>query len=263
MVTVVGVYRSREAANSGVRELLDVGVDRDHITTLSPGTTDTVKAELDAVPTTEGEAPGMMTAIGAVTGGAVGAAVVEALAAGLIPGGGPVVAIGMLGGVALGALGGGEIGNKAEKALFGPLPEQELFFYEQALRQGRTVSIVAANSDLQADVARGAFAKTGAESIDKARETWWLGLRDVEREKYAGAGGNFDRDEPSFRSGFETALCPANRGKSYDEVRGRLKSKYPALIGNEKLDNGAFERGYKRGRAYWQDVQEEKIHAPW
>lgn len=35
-----------------------------------------------------------------------------------------------------------------------------------------------------------------AESIDKTRESWWLGLRDVEKEKSESEGRNFEEDAP-------------------------------------------------------------------
>ena len=65
----------------------------------------------------------------------------------LIPGVGPVVAIGVAGGVilgALGAVGGGALGGKLEGKVFEGLPEDELYVYEDALRKGRSVVVVMA-----------------------------------------------------------------------------------------------------------------------
>jgi hypothetical protein len=81
--------------------------------------------------------------------------------------------------------------------VFKGLPEDELFIYEDALRRGRTVVVVMANDD-EADAVRGALELAGAETIDRAREMWWLGLRDVETEKYTAEGRNFDSDERDF-----------------------------------------------------------------
>ena len=39
-----------------------------------------------------------------------------------------------------------------------------------------------------------------AESIDRAREMWWLGLSEVEREKDEATGGNFSEDERYYRA---------------------------------------------------------------
>ena len=47
-----------------------------------------------------------------------------------------------------------------------------------------------------------------------SREKWCIGLRDAEKEHYAGAEHNFKRDEVFFRLGFEAALHREHEGKS-------------------------------------------------
>jgi len=90
----------------------------------------------------------------------------------------------------------------------------------------------------------------GAESIDRAREMWWVGLRDAAKETYQAQGGNFDEDERYFRCGFEAAQHSANRGKSYEDCRTRLGDLYPGTHEREP-----FRRGYKRGRAYFEALR--------
>ena len=197
------------------------------------------------MPTTQGEQPGMFKALGAVVGGAVGAGIAETIATAAIPDVGPVLAIGLAAGAVVGAFTGGAIGNAAEKSVFGPLPEQELFVYRDALQKGRTVVIASADNEAQAKTARDAFEMASAESIDSARNMWWVGLRDVEKEKYEAAGGNFEQDERDFRVGFEDSLRLENRGKSYEEARPQLKARDPELF-----ERSAFRKGYERGRAY-------------
>jgi len=75
-----------------------------------------------------------------------------------------------------------------------------------ALRKGRTVVIALVENDRQAGAAREALTQAGVESIDAARESWWIGLRDVEKEEYKAHGGDFETDELSYRRGFEAAL---------------------------------------------------------
>jgi hypothetical protein len=65
----------------------------------------------------------------------------------------------------------------------------------------------------------GADHLSGAENIDSARNMWWIGLRDAEKEKYEGAGGNCEQDERDFRAGFEDALRLENRGKLCEGAR--------------------------------------------
>jgi hypothetical protein len=167
----------------------------------------------------------------------------------LVPGVGPVLAIGLAGGL-LGAVGGGKAGGAIEDTSTRGLPADELFVYEDALRQGRTVVMAMADNDTDAEAVRGTLEAAGAESIDRAREMWWVGLRDVEKEVYETHGGNFQGDERYFRCGFEAAQHSNNRGKSYDECRERLGERYPD---EHKLES--FRRGYERGRAYFETIE--------
>ena len=93
-----------------------------------------------------------------------------------------------------------------------------MHIYEDALRQGRSVLIAEAKDEAQAAEMREILTAAHAESIDKARHMWWLGVRDEEKEKYDAAGGNFERDEASYQKGFEAALHLNHRGKTFDAV---------------------------------------------
>ena len=106
--------------------------------------------QIDAVPTEDGEQPGMGKALGGVIGGAMGLAARPAVVASLLlPGVGAVIAIGLgagtlgIGGAVAGAAGGGAL----EGLLTRGLPKDEIFLYEDALRQGRTVIIVTSEND--------------------------------------------------------------------------------------------------------------------
>ncbi|MGH7794095.1 MAG: hypothetical protein ACREQ2_04215 [Candidatus Binatia bacterium] len=130
-------------------------------------TPDTAAEKIDEVPTDEGEQPGMGATIGGVIGGAVGLA----------------------NGVALSNL------------------VDEMFFYEDALRCGRSVVIANAESENGADAARSIMERNHAESVDAAREKWWIGIRDRETDRYCGAGPEDTAErERIFRAGFEAAL---------------------------------------------------------
>jgi hypothetical protein len=88
----------------------------------------------------------------------------------------------------------------------------------------------------------------GAESIDAARKRWWIGLRDVEKERYRADKRTFEEDESLYRLGFEAALNPRNLDRGYDEVFAERK----AALG-QHLEAGAaetFRRGYERGLEY-------------
>jgi hypothetical protein len=155
--------------------------------------------------------------------------------------------IGILAGAllgALGALGGAAVGATLESEVFKGLPEDELFVYEDALRKRRTVIVVMAEDD-EVDAVRGALELAGAETVDRAREMWWLGLRGVEKERYTTDGSNFERDERDFRGGFEAALQLRNRNRSYEECYQELAERDGRVDKSE-----AFRRGYDRGLQY-------------
>jgi hypothetical protein len=248
MKAIVGVFKSRSDAERGAAELVPLEIPKDRINILTPEATD---KEIAAVPTVTGEQPGMGKAMGAVVGGAMGVAggagLVPAIASLLVPGVGPVLGIGILAGTllgAIGAVGGAAIGATLESEIFKGLPEEELFVYEDALRKGRTVVVVMGEDD-EANAVRGALELAGAESVDRAREMWWLGLRDVEKERYATDGANFEHDERDFRAGFEAALQLRNRNRSYEECYQQLDKRDARVYESE-----AFKRGYERGRQY-------------
>jgi len=250
MKLVVGVFKSRSAAERAAAKLVPLGVAKDKVNILTPDVTPT---ELEQLPTQAAEQPGMGKAIGATVGGAIGLAATGSLPALLgslfVPGVGPVLAIGLAGGI-LGAVAGGAAGGALESATTEGLPEDELYVYEDALRQGHSVVVAIGEDDQQAEAVRGALEDAGAESIDRAREMWWLGLRDMEKETYQAQGGDFDEDERYFRCGFEAAQHSSNRGKSYEHCRARLGHLYPGTHESEP-----FRRGYKRGLAYFEALR--------
>src|SRR5258707_12340521 len=141
MKSVTGVFRSGSEAQDALVEMRSLGLPEDRLTLLTPGATGT---DLRSVPVTAAEQPGMAKALGALVGGAAGLSGGALVVAALLPGVGPITAIGLLGGAILGAAGasvGAVAGGKLENAMTEGLPEDELFVYEDALRQGRSVLI--------------------------------------------------------------------------------------------------------------------------
>jgi hypothetical protein len=186
-------------------------------------------------------------------GVAGGASLGVAVASLLVPGVGPVIAGGIIGAALLGVGGaatGAAAGAALEKGLADGLPHDELYLYEDALRKGRSVVIAFADDANSAESARNVMAQAGAESIDAAREDWWLGLRDVEEESYRAQGGDFPSDEIAYRRGFELALHPQRRGKAYEEVSAELSASVRE-VGSEE----AFRQGFKRGQEYLNNLK--------
>jgi hypothetical protein len=253
MESIAGVFQSRIAAEEGLAGLLPLGIPKDRITILTPEATE---KELAAVPTVEAEQPGMGKALGAAVGGAVGLAsgmgAASVVMSAVVPGVGPVLAVGLAGAALVGTIGATAAGA-IEKSLSDGLPADELFVYEDALRKGRTVLIAIAENSKQAEAARGALENAGAESIDRARDMWWLGVRDVEKERYESAGSDFENDERDFRCGFEAALHAGNRNQPYESCFDKLRDRYP-----DNHQSKAFRRGYERGGAYLEAVKERR-----
>jgi hypothetical protein len=254
MKAVTAIFDSLENAKRAADDLRTIGISQDKINFLTPGA---AEKEVHSIRTEDAEQPGMGAAVGGVVGTAVGtsagATLGLAAASTFIPGVGPAVAIGLAAAALLGiggAVGGAAAGASLEEALTDGLPKDELFVYEDALRQGRTVIIALADGDEQAETVRKMLAARGAESIDAARDRWWVGLRDSEKEHYDREGQDFDRDEKDYRRGFEAALRAEARGRTYEQAADYLKTNYPTLYQTE-----SFRRGYERGRAHYETLQ--------
>lgn len=256
MDTVAGIFRSRADAQRAVETLQATAIPNDRIALLTPGTReDQIES---SVPISDTEEPGMGKAMGGAVGGAMGAAggatLGVAVASLLVPGVGPVLAAGVIGAALLGAGGaatGAAAGAALERHLADGLPHDELYLYEDALRKGRSVVIAFPENQESADTGRGVLSQAGAESIDAAREDWWLGLRDAEEENYKAEGRNFTTDEADYRRGFEAALHAKLRGRTYIEATEEL-----TVFVGEATSDEAFRRGYERGYAYQKDLQE-------
>jgi len=253
METVAAVFHSREDAQKAALELHHVRFDGERINLLLP---ETPESTVRQVLTSDTEQPGVGGAFGGVLGGALGLASGFELGlatTAMIPGVGPVLAVGAAAAAVLGiggAVGGAAIGTALDEQTTEGLPADEIFFYEDALRHGRSVVIAMANNHEEADWARQFFAKAGAETVDAARRAWWIGLRRAEKEHYHAFGQNFEEVEDEYRAGFEAALRPELRAKSFVAGMDYLKSEYPQWWQSE-----TFRAGFERGQEYLQQCE--------
>lgn len=261
MKAVTGVFGSASDAERTLAQFRELAVPEDRLTLLTPSTPGSTR-HIEAFPTSETEQPGMGKAIGALVGGAAGLSGGPLLIAALVPGVGPITAIGLLGGAVLAAAGatiGAVAGGKSENSMTEGLPEDEIFVYEDALRKGRSVVVAMAKDESEAARFRELFKTEGAESVDAAREQWWIGLRRAEEEHYSVHNRNFSNDEKFYRLGFEAALHARSRCKEYDQILSEMDSKiediereYPGMDAGEP-----FRKGYERGRDYYQQLCNE------
>jgi hypothetical protein len=179
MKTVTGIFNSRSAAEQTLQRLQEFGFTDKELSFLTPGASD---EELNAVPTSEGEQPGMGSALGGVVGGAVGLSggiqLAAALSSVLVPGVGTVLALGFAGAAlagTAGAIGGAKAGGVVEDALSEGLPKDELYFYIEELKKGRTVIICRTDDEAKLENAQQILGAS-AQSVDAARDQRWIGL---------------------------------------------------------------------------------------
>jgi hypothetical protein len=254
MKTAVGIFYSHAAASRAVEGLRAIGIADACLNLLVPGETETPS---EAVPTREGEQPGMGGALGGVIGGTLGASgglFATAIMSAVVPGIGPVTAIGLAVAALFGAGGavtGVVAGDALENALSDGLPKDEIFVYEHALEQGYTVLIALTEDAHQHAEALRVLEAAGAESLDAARDKWWIGMHDATEEQYTGQSGRLPQDDIAFRRGFESALQPEVYGKPYEEALSYLQSHYP-----ETYHHDAFRRGYIYGRTRGEGIGE-------
>lgn len=191
MRTITAVYTRPEDAAHATRALREL-IGEEHVNLLAPiGPSD----DPADVPLSE-DMPPVLGPMGGILGGAVGVAVSVA-----IPGIGPVTGLGLAAAGILGALGGiagYKLGDSADRVASTGLPADELYFYEDALRQNRSVVLASVPEKDDEDEVRAIMERCGAESIDAARADWTLGMRDASEETYDPdpAGEATDRREP-------------------------------------------------------------------
>ena len=174
MHTIVGIFRTRAAADQALNGVLKNGVPQQSIIFL---TGDQPQAEIASVPTTDAEPDGMGKTLGSYVGGIVGAGaglyLGSALASLVVPGVGPILAAGIGAAAALGlggAAAGGTVGNATEHAMDEGVPKDDVVVYRELLKRGRSLLIVNLDSEEQADAARSVMPQNGTEDIETLRK---------------------------------------------------------------------------------------------
>ena len=186
--------------------------------------------------------------VGAAVGTAAGAPLGMVLAAAVLPGVGPAIAIGLAASALLGiggAVGGAAAGGSLENSLTEGLPKDEVFIYEDALRQGKSVLFVIGRR-------RRSSRGVAADSAEKRRGKHRRGARamvgrSARRGTRAllGGGARLRSRREGLSTGFESALHLPTRGRSYEQAESYLKNLYPNIYQKD-----AFRRGYERGQSY-------------
>lgn len=259
MQAAIGVFSSSTTARDVVKQLQEHGILEENIHLLLPSTS---QETLEHLPTGDTAQPGMGRPLGGVVGGAIGiysGLITSGAISVLIPGVGPVVAVGLVGAALFGAVGaaaGVALGGAADHASE-DLSQEELLLYEEALRQGRTMVIAMAADPAQAAEAQTLMQQAGAEGLQAMQQRWWQSLRAAEARACEAEGGDFYKEEAVFWRGFEAALQLATPEQSYDDAVEHLQMHYADVY-----DAEAFQRGFKRGRIYQAQLRPREWSRP-
>lgn len=241
MEIVSGIFESTVSARHAADRLRELGVPADKIKVLTPGLP--TSEIVSAIPVEDTERAGMGVALGAVVGGAAGMVVSFFFApkAGFFP-----VEAGRVFFTLAAAAGGAVVGRLLERVATEGIPHDDLHLVDEALRQGESVVMAVTERHEQAKAIRDAFDEAGAEPLSAARESWWRGLREIEKAEYESRyGQRFEAAEPAFRAGFSAALHRRFRGRSFEAAADELRRLYGSQAGDAD-----FRRGYDRGQAY-------------
>jgi hypothetical protein len=225
MDSVSGTFASPAEAENAMHSLTAHGFEETQINVLARG-----ESSFPVHAKQAGAAIGAYLGLGAVT---------------LLPGLGPVLGIGMLASALIGAGLGATAGAAVERRTHG-VPNEDLFFFEEAVRNGRMVVIVETRDASQETQARNLLERAGGRSVGAARRDWWQSLRERERNYLRSQGHDFEQVEDEYQAGFEAALHPATRGRGYEQVVAYIEQCYPGPCRTE-----VFRVGFDRGQDYF------------
>ncbi len=163
--TVTALFKTREAAERGFQNLLDLGYDRDDISVLMSEESRTRYYSSDRTDTELGSKAAEGTGVGSAIGGTVGAVLAAIAAIGTsvaLPGLGLIIA-GPLAAALVGAGAGGIAGGLVGALVGSGIPEERARAYETGIREGGIVLSVRAHTAAEEDDIEGALENAGGE----------------------------------------------------------------------------------------------------
>ena len=260
MKVLVGIFHSATAANEASQALHAAGLPTGHLMLLTP---ETGGAALHTV-SPEHPAGACDVKAGHVLGAATGFAgglLSSAAVILLVPGVGPILAVGTLvTGALVGATVGATLGGVVQDTFTMTLAPEEVFVYEEALRQECSLLLVKPGDEHQRDLILALCARLSTERVDDLREHWWQGQRQQEAAAYQGTDEEFAAHEATYRRGFEAALDMRARGKTYAEAAHALAVRDGAIYHDD-----VFRQGFARGQIYYHTMLAQDLvrtHTP-
>ena len=239
----IGVFPTEEGIPQALEGLRAAGIQNDRISVFTPGP---ARHPLSSVETSDTEQGGMGAAMAGSILGALGLGMGVIL---FVPVIGAITVLGALAAGLMGAGGaaaGAAVGSILERrSLQGLIPVDELYVYEDALAQGCSLVLVVTPDDALAAQTLEILKAAGAESIDSARESWWLGLKDWRKGNCDAPDHTALWDDHLYREGFVAALRHEAAGRGEVEGKAELSAQPPGVPRDE-----AFWLGYTEGRAF-------------
>jgi hypothetical protein len=250
MQTIGGVFESGARAIRAVQALRTAGVKDDNVVALMPGS-DPKEFELEAEMLHDQEGPGAWAAIGAGIGSFAGAAFVSAV----LPGIGPILGLGALAAAFIaGGIGGKLAGDAIERSSIHDDVGDDLYLFEDTLRREKALVVVMIDRKTDPRTVQQILSAAGAMSLDEARAHWWRDRREEEERHYAslGNGRGFSQAEAAYRRGFEAAFDPRYRGRKFESVALKLRTRF------HDAEEEDFRAGFERGADLAFAQQQEK-----
>ncbi len=182
MRATCGIFKSRADAERAAFKLRSTALHCERITLLVSGDIGKRK-RVQRGPRSAVWTPNVSEALGAVTGAAAGIAggfELGAVVSVAFPGIGPVATLGFWGATVMGLAGaaaGAAAGVALDKALTDGGPGDESVVFEDAVRNGLTIVLAFTDDGDATELVRNVLAAEGAEgaeSVDKARQDWWI-----------------------------------------------------------------------------------------
>jgi len=237
--TVVGLFDHLAEARDAVQDLVNAGVDREHISTLANNTIndapDEVKADSSA--DTHVNVAALDAGKGAIWGGAAG--LLLGIGSFAIPGIGPVVAAGALAtaltstlaGAGLGAVAGGLIGALVSAGV----PESHAHYYTESVRRG-SVLVVAETDDSIAQRAAEVMRTHGAVDFETRMDEYRdSGFRQFDHSATPLSALELEQE----RARNSTSRGKASEGRVYDAIGADFST--PGSVIEEEMDEQAHD----------------------
>ncbi|GAC1394296.1 MAG: hypothetical protein NVSMB47_03010 [Polyangiales bacterium] len=243
MEMVGGFFDKREQAVKALAALASAEVDPTGVHVLMPGgDVPGFEAELRGDGVDAKAARTFMERVG--IGGFAGAAVASVV----LPGVGPVFALGSLASTVL--------ATAADRVAHADVDQnfaEASHLFHDALSHGKSVVVVNIDGKTDPVSAREILVACGAVTFDEARDAWWTERRESEARYYetTSQGADFDRAERAYRRGYEAALEPRYEGRGFEKVALTLRDRF------RDREEADFRRGYERAqRSQWEHHDE-------